>query len=170
MVQSVNYDLQDRGLIAGRHRNTFISHRFWPMRCDSRKELDWSGSRQGQVEGAFECGNGPLGSMRFGNLLTNWRPVIFSGRTLLRGVTDSDFYPAFSPVTTGGSVSGVKHPKSKANYCLPRSTDIVTTNCLYGYLWQGHRRRQNFIFTCNKTYQSYFSYSQKYKTLVQQKV
>ena len=154
MVQSVNYDQQDRGLIAGRHRNTFISHRFWPKRCDSRKGLDWSGSRQGQVEGACECGNEPLGSMRFGNLLTNWRPVIFSGRTLLSGVTDSDFHPAFSPGTTGGSVSGVKQPKSKANYS-PRSAEIITTNCLCGYLWQGHRLRQDFVFTCNKTYQCY---------------
>jgi len=155
VVQSVNYDLQDRGFLAGRHRNTFISHRFWPKRCDFRKGLDWSGSRQGPVEGACECGNDPLGSMRFGNLLTSWRPVIFLGRTLHHGVTDSDFYPAFSPVATGDSVSRVKQPKSNANSSHPRSAQIITTNYLYGYLWQGHRHRRNFVFTFNKTYQCY---------------
>jgi len=127
IIQSVNYDLQDLGLIAGRHRNTFISHRPWPKRCDSRKGLDWSGSRQGQVEGACECGNEPLGSMRFGNLLSSTRPVIFSGRTLLRGVTGSDLYLT-SPVTTGRSVSEVKWSKSKANYFHACSTEIVNTN------------------------------------------
>jgi hypothetical protein len=150
IVQSINCDLQDRGLIAGRHRN-----RFWPKRCDSRKGLDWSGSRQDQVKGACECGNEPLGSMRFGNLLTSWRPVIFSERTLSRGVTDSDFCPAFSPVTTGGSVSGVKQPKSKANYSHPSSAEIINTTYLYEFLWQGHRHGQNFVFTWDKTYQCY---------------
>jgi hypothetical protein len=155
IVQSVNSDLQDRVLIVGRHRNTLISHRFWPKRCDSRKGLDWSGSRQGQFEDACELGNEPLGSMRFGNLLTSRRPVIFSGKTLLRGVIDSDFYPVFSPVITGGSLSGVKQSKSEANYSHPRSAEIITTNYLYGCLWQGHRHGQKFAFKCNKTYQCY---------------
>jgi len=47
-------------------------------------ELDWVGPGQRQMADACECGNEPSGSVNF---LTSCKPVIFSRRTLHRGVS-----------------------------------------------------------------------------------
>ena len=41
--------------------------------------MDWIelGQDRGQVAGTCECGNGPSGSIKVGNFLTNWEPVNF---------------------------------------------------------------------------------------------
>ena len=49
--------------------------------------LDWAGPGERQVANACECGNEPLGSMKWGNFLTSCKPVSFSRRTLHRGVS-----------------------------------------------------------------------------------
>ena len=47
--------------------------------------LDGSGSVYGQVAGACECGNGPLGSMKREEFLDCQRNCGFSRRAMLRG-------------------------------------------------------------------------------------
>ena len=49
--------------------------------------LDRAGSGWGQVAGTCECGNEPSSSIKLGNFLTSCKPVSFSRRTLLRGVS-----------------------------------------------------------------------------------
>jgi hypothetical protein len=44
-------------------------------------------SGEGQVVGAYECGNEHSGSIKCGEFLTSWEPVTFSRRTLLHGVS-----------------------------------------------------------------------------------
>ena len=47
--------------------------------------LSWFRIGTGSVH--WECGNETSGSIKCGNFLTGWRPVSFSGRTLLHGVS-----------------------------------------------------------------------------------
>jgi hypothetical protein len=49
--------------------------------------LDWAGSGYIQVTGTCESGNEHSGSINAGNFLTSWKPVRFSRRTLLHGVS-----------------------------------------------------------------------------------
>jgi len=49
---------------------------------DEVRGMDWSDSGQGQVVGAFKCGNEPSGFIKFWNFLTSQGPVSFTGSTL----------------------------------------------------------------------------------------
>jgi len=62
------------------------------LRCIFRKwDVGlWSGSsclRKGQATGTRECGNETSVSIKCGNFLTSFKPVRFSRRTLLHGVS-----------------------------------------------------------------------------------
>jgi hypothetical protein len=49
--------------------------------------LDLTSSGYRQVAGTCECGNEPSGSIKCGEFLDSYKPVSFSRRILLRGVS-----------------------------------------------------------------------------------
>ena len=50
---------------------------------DEVRRMDWSDSGQGQMVGAFKCGNELSGFIKFWNFLTNRGPFSFTGSTLV---------------------------------------------------------------------------------------
>jgi hypothetical protein len=50
--------------------------------------MDWIDLTQKQIKGTCECGNERSGCITFGINLTSCKPVSFSRRTLLGGVSD----------------------------------------------------------------------------------
>jgi hypothetical protein len=70
-------------------RKNWLSYNAWTLasELDQYFCMTWAGSGWGRVAGTCECGNKLSGSKNVGNFLTSCKPVSFSRRNLLHGVS-----------------------------------------------------------------------------------